>query len=168
MPRYPCKARAPSFPCPADMCCPQLGILVAAGHPYFAPRDARCRPTTLRVCPQLEDADLRNGSANGAATKPKGVLGSFVSSLAMRVVGTAALTAADLEPALEEMKKKLMERNVAEAIAQKICDSVGASLEGKKLSSFTGEGAAWGSRGGALDAGQGHEGGVVGGGAKAP
>ena len=35
-----------------------------------------------------------------------------------------ALTAADLEPALKDMKHKLMERNVAEQISQNICDSI--------------------------------------------
>ena len=33
--------------------------------------------------------------------------------------GTAALTREDIAPALEAMKKKLMERNVAEEIAEK-------------------------------------------------
>jgi hypothetical protein len=42
--------------------------------------------------------------ANGAASKPRGVLGSFVSSLALRVVGSSALTADDLAPALVDMK----------------------------------------------------------------
>jgi len=35
-----------------------------------------------------------------------------------------ALTPEDLQPALAEMKRKLMERNVAEKIAQNICDSI--------------------------------------------
>lgn len=42
--------------------------------------------------------------ANGVAPKARGVLGSFVSSLALRVVGSAALTAEDLSPALADMK----------------------------------------------------------------
>ncbi len=41
----------------------------------------------------------------------------------------------------QDMKRKLMERNVAEEISQSICDSVGRSLEGQKLASFTGVGA---------------------------
>ncbi len=59
------------------------------------------------------------------AAASKGVLGSFMSSLAMRVVGKTALTHADLAPALKDMKQKLQERNVAEVIARNICDSVG-------------------------------------------
>ncbi len=38
----------------------------------------------------------------------------------MNVVGKAALTHADVEPALAEMKRKLMERNVAEEIAAQV------------------------------------------------
>lgn len=42
--------------------------------------------------------------ANGSAPKARGVLGSFVSNLALRVVGSSALTADDLAPALADMK----------------------------------------------------------------
>jgi signal recognition particle receptor subunit alpha len=59
--------------------------------------------------------------------------------IALSVVGSSALTAQDLAPALEDMKRKLMERNVAEEIAGQVVESVAHSLEGKKLSSFTGE-----------------------------
>ena len=62
-----------------------------------------------------------------------------MSKLALSVVGSNALTAADLAPALEDMKRKLMERNVAEEIAGQVVDSVAHSLEGQKLSSFTGK-----------------------------
>lgn len=62
-----------------------------------------------------------------------------MSKLALSVVGSSALTAADLAPALEDMKRKLMERNVAEEIAGQVVDSVAHTLEGQKLSSFTGE-----------------------------
>ncbi|KAF5842562.1 SRP54-type protein [Dunaliella salina] len=86
------------------------------------------------------DEELNSSTAGnaGAQAKPKGLLGSFVNSIAMRVVGKQALSAADLEPALLDMKRKLMERNVAEQIAQNICDSIARSLEGQKLASFTG------------------------------
>ena len=48
-----------------------------------------------------------------------GVLGGFMSGLRLRVMGTEALTRADIQPALVEMKRRLMERNVAEPIAEK-------------------------------------------------
>jgi hypothetical protein len=83
---------------------------------------------------------LVQASANGNAAAPakRGLLGSFVGKLALSVVGSSALSAADLAPALEDMKRRLMERNVAEEIAAQVVDSVAHSLEGQKLSSFTG------------------------------
>lgn len=92
----------------------------------------------------VDDATAVNGSAKPAAKAAgggSGLLGSFVNSLAIRVVGKAALSADDLAPALAEMKRKLMERNVAEEIAARICESVAATLEGQRLGSFTGVGA---------------------------
>ncbi|KAH9684113.1 S-adenosylmethionine synthase 1 [Citrus sinensis] len=43
----------------------------------------------------------------------------------------------NLEPALKSLKNRLMTKNVAEEIVEKLCESVAASLEGKKLASFT-------------------------------
>lgn len=88
-----------------------------------------------------EEAAAAKASAsfNGsAAPKSRGVLGSFVSKLALRVAGSSALTREDLQPALDDMQRKLMERNVAEEIAAQVCESVARSLVGQKLSSFTG------------------------------
>ena len=48
-----------------------------------------------------------------------GLLSSFVRNLGMSVVGTAALTRADIQPALDALKQKLRERNVAAEIADK-------------------------------------------------
>lgn len=89
---------------------------------------------------ELEDVQLKKASSTDSVQEPKkkGLLASFMNSISLNVVGKQALTAADLEAPLAEMKKKLMERNVAEEIAQKICDSVCKSLEGQKLASFTG------------------------------
>ncbi|KAA8522860.1 hypothetical protein F0562_009283 [Nyssa sinensis] len=53
------------------------------------------------------------------------------------IAGKANLEKADLEPALKALKDRLMTKNVAEEIAEKLCESVAASLEGKKLASFT-------------------------------
>ncbi|KAF8073223.1 Srpra [Scenedesmus sp. PABB004] len=86
------------------------------------------------------DEDELVAAAKGAAPAKRGVLGAFVGKLALSVVGSSALTAEELAPALSEMKAKLMERNVAEEIAGQVVDSVARSLEGKKLASFTGVG----------------------------
>lgn len=66
-------------------------------------------------------------------TKKKGWFSSMFNSIA----GKASLDKADLEPALKALKDRLMTKNVAEEIAEKLCESVAASLEGKKLASFT-------------------------------
>ena len=48
-------------------------------------------------------------------------------SLGVSMVGTAALTRADIEGALAQLKRKLMERNVAEEIAEKCALLVAAA-----------------------------------------
>lgn len=61
----------------------------------------------------------------------------WFSSMFQSIAGKANLGKADLEPALKALKDRLMTKNVAEEIAEKLCESVAASLEGKKLASFT-------------------------------
>lgn len=75
--------------------------------------------------------------AAGAAPKKGGLLSSFVRSIGVSVTGTQSLSRADIEPALAGLKKKLMERNVAEEIADRVIESVATSLEGQRLASFT-------------------------------
>lgn len=53
------------------------------------------------------------------AGKAGGLLSSFVRSIGKNVMGTAALTQEDIAPALEQLHRKLMERNVAQEIASK-------------------------------------------------
>lgn len=86
-----------------------------------------------------DDADLDSDAESDAESveKGSGLLSLFVRSIGVNVVGTGALKKEDIAPALAELKKKLMERNVAEEIAEKLTESVAASLEGKKLGSFT-------------------------------
>ncbi|XP_071698165.1 uncharacterized protein [Rutidosis leptorrhynchoides] len=66
-------------------------------------------------------------------SKKKGWFTSMFQSIA----GKANLDKVDLEPALKALKDRLMTKNVAEEIAEKLCESVAISLEGKKLASFT-------------------------------
>ena len=56
---------------------------------------------------------------DGKQPKKGGLLSSFVRNISMNVMGTAALQREDIAPALEQLKRKLMERNVAEEIAGK-------------------------------------------------
>lgn len=78
-----------------------------------------------------EDEQVVDGSKAG--TKSKG----WFSSMFQSIAGKANLERADLEPALKGLKDRLMTKNVAEEIAEKLCESVATSLEGKKLASFT-------------------------------
>lgn len=66
-------------------------------------------------------------------TKKKG----WFSTMFQSIAGKANLEKADLEPALKALKDRLMAKNVAEEIAEKLCESVAVSMEGKKLASFT-------------------------------
>ncbi|PSS21038.1 Signal recognition particle receptor subunit alpha like [Actinidia chinensis var. chinensis] len=52
------------------------------------------------------------------------------------IAGKANLEKADLEPSLKALEDRQMTKN-AEEIAEKLCESVAESLEGKKLASFT-------------------------------
>lgn len=84
------------------------------------------------------DNDDEEEILTDTASKPQtGLLSSFVRSIGVNVIGTAALKREDIAPALAELKKKLMERNVAEEIAEKVIESVATSLEGQRLGSFT-------------------------------
>lgn len=78
-----------------------------------------------------EEEEAENKSKT--ETKKKG----WFSSMFQSIAGKANLEKADLEPALKALKDRLMTKNVAEDIATKLCESVAASLEGKKLASFT-------------------------------
>lgn len=61
----------------------------------------------------------------------------WFSSMFQSIAGKANLEKEDLEPALKALKDRLMTKNVAEEIAEKLCESVAVSLVGKKLASFT-------------------------------
>lgn len=78
-----------------------------------------------------EDEEMEKDSK--METKKKG----WFSAMFQSIAGKANLEKADLEPALKALKDRLMTKNVAEEIAEKLCESVAASLEGKKLASFT-------------------------------
>ncbi|KAL2327107.1 hypothetical protein Fmac_020534 [Flemingia macrophylla] len=73
----------------------------------------------------------------GKNRKPHVKSKGWFSSMFQSIAGKANLEKSDLEPALIALKDRLMTKNVAEEIAEKLCESVAASLEGKKLASFT-------------------------------
>ncbi|CAI7839314.1 unnamed protein product [Closterium sp. NIES-53] len=61
----------------------------------------------------------------------------WLASVFQSVVGKASLELADIEPSLKVLKDRLMTKNVAEEIAEKLCRSVASSLVGSKHASFT-------------------------------
>ncbi|KAJ1410341.1 SRP/SRP receptor, N-terminal [Sesbania bispinosa] len=86
------------------------------------------------VSSESEDEEDDNAGKN---SKPDAKSKGWFSSMFQSIAGKANLEKSDLEPALKALKDRLMTKNVAEEIAEKLCESVAASLEGKKLASFT-------------------------------
>ncbi|KAJ4832603.1 hypothetical protein Tsubulata_027152 [Turnera subulata] len=85
------------------------------------------------VSSDSESEEDEEGKDAKPDTKKKG----WFSSMFQSIAGKANLEKADLEPALKALKDRLMTKNVAEEIAEKLCESVAASLVGKKQASFT-------------------------------
>lgn len=76
---------------------------------------------------------LRGGpAATGSSGSSLGALGSLFA----RLTGSKVLTEDDLRPVLEGMKQHLMKKNVAKEISEKVCESVGEGLVGKKVGGF--------------------------------
>ncbi|WOL00201.1 hypothetical protein Cni_G08914 [Canna indica] len=85
------------------------------------------------VSSDSEDEEDEEVEHEKPGTKKKGWFSSMIQSIS----GNAVLEKSDLQPALKALKDRLMTKNVAEEIAEKLCESVATSLEGKKLGSFT-------------------------------
>ncbi|KAI0797861.1 signal recognition particle binding protein [Abortiporus biennis] len=78
---------------------------------------------------------LKSSNLAAKETAQSSSLGAL-GSLFARLTGSKVLTEADLKPVLEGMKQHLMKKNVARDIAEKICESVGETLVGKKVGGF--------------------------------
>lgn len=92
-----------------------------------------------------EEEIIANGYLNGgrsgeveAVKEETGGLSSLFSKLAT-ITSSKTLTKDDLTPVLQEMERHLMSKNVAKDIAEKLCESVGNALIGKKLGGFGSE-----------------------------
>ena len=78
------------------------------------------------------------GAAAGAGKKARGWFSAVLASPAVTsVVGKASLERADVAPLLDAMKTNLLRKNVASEIADALCDSVAASLEGRRQAALT-------------------------------
>ena len=62
--------------------------------------------------------------------------GTSLGSVFQQMTGNKVLTEADLEKPMEEMQKLLTTKNVAQGVAQEVCNEVKAQLVGKRLNSF--------------------------------
>lgn len=78
-----------------------------------------------------------NGSRGPTAPSAEPRRNTWLSSLFQSVAGKVSLDRDDVEPALKALKDRFMSKNVAEEIANKLCESVAASLIGRKQASFT-------------------------------
>ena len=65
---------------------------------------------------EIEEEEEKSGKASS------GMLSSFWRGISVNVMGSNALTREDFQKALDSMKRKLMERNVAQEIAEKYDD----------------------------------------------
>lgn len=94
---------------------------------------------------ESEEEDEEDEAA--ASTSSNGKSGGFLSGLTGKTSGATSLfsrltgsghslTQADLQPTLNAMQSHLQSKNVAADVAQRLCASVGRSLEGKTLATF--------------------------------
>jgi signal recognition particle receptor subunit alpha len=84
-----------------------------------------------------EETDEVDGGDKKNAPNTSGSGGGFFSYLKSFTGVGKPLQEADLEPVLAKFKDHLIGKNVASEIAQKLCDSVKTSLEGKQLGTFS-------------------------------
>ena len=83
-----------------------------------------------------EDADYEEEAEEVLkSAKPKtSIFGSFLNTFKYN----KALTSADLEPILSQLKDHLIAKNVASEIATKLCESVATKLEGQQVNTWIG------------------------------
>ncbi|KAK8930509.1 hypothetical protein KSP39_PZI016625 [Platanthera zijinensis] len=77
-----------------------------------------------------ESEDEEDDKFEGAKSSAKK---GWFSSMFQSISGNSVLEKSDLQPALKALKDRLMTKNVAEEIAEKLCESVAASLERKEI-----------------------------------
>ncbi|XP_037516770.1 signal recognition particle receptor subunit alpha [Rhipicephalus sanguineus] len=80
-----------------------------------------------------EDVHVSSKQKSTKGGKSGGMFGMF-----RGLVGSKSITAEDMAPVLDKLRDHLIAKNVAADVSQKLCDSVGARLEGRVLGSFTG------------------------------
>lgn len=112
-----------------------LGTRNETGAYQVADWDFRRAPVTSQENLPSEEEIIARGTSRLSLNRAADDASSQSSwtSMFSRLTGSKILTRNDLAPVLVEMEKHLMSKNVAKDIAEKLCDSVGAALVGKKL-----------------------------------
>lgn len=112
-----------------------LGTRNDTGAYQVADWDFRRAPASSHESLPSEEEIIARGTSRLSLNRPTddGSNQSSWTSMFSRLTGSKILTRNDLEPVLIEMEKHLMSKNVAKDIAEKLCNSVGAALVGKKL-----------------------------------
>jgi len=101
---------------------------------HFIPQNERKEDLSLE-----EEEEDEDNVPNGTSSETKSSGGMFSQSVLSFFKGLATrkeLTAEDLEPVLNKFRDTLIEKNVASDIAQKLCDSIGLTLQGHQLDTF--------------------------------
>ncbi|XP_049874961.1 signal recognition particle receptor subunit alpha [Pectinophora gossypiella] len=141
--KEPKAAKSPKSPAAAERKQPRVWALGgaprdAAGLDYGAPGDdaeAGAARGDLQLVGQMA-GDIRELEVEDEAEAEAGAAAGGVFSYFKGLVGSRGLTQADMAPALERLRDHLISKNVAADIANKLCDSVAASLDGKVLGTF--------------------------------
>lgn len=81
------------------------------------------------------EEDVGNNNSPASKTNSTGKRGG-VFSMFSKFVGAKNLTREDMESALDKLREHLIAKNVANYIANELCDSVAVKLEGKVLGTF--------------------------------
>lgn len=81
-----------------------------------------------------EEVDTNRNVKTTRTSAPAKKSGMF--SMFKGLVGSKSITLDDMQPALDKLRDHLITKNVATDIAQKLCASVGAKLEGRVLGTF--------------------------------
>lgn len=86
---------------------------------------------------ESDEDEGNNNSANQIASKTNSSTGkNSVFSIFSKFVGAKNLSRGDMESALDKLRDHLITKNVANYIANELCDSVAVKLEGKVLGTF--------------------------------
>lgn len=83
-----------------------------------------------------ESEEDNNKNLTSSRTAPVAKKSRGVFSMFKGLVGSKSITMEDMQPALDKLRDHLINKNVATDIAQKLCASVGAKLEGRVLGTF--------------------------------